>query len=200
MIRTRPAPVELRLPTPARLRVSPEMFWKICRLNPDLRLERTSQGRMIVMGPATMALGGQNAKLTMRLGIWTEANGTGKAFDSSTGYTLPNGAVRAPDASWISQARLVLLPIAERNRFALICPDFVVELRSRSDRLNTLQRKMHEYREQGARLGWLLDPLSGRVEVYRPDQNVEVFDRPVSLSGEGVLPGFVLDLRGILFD
>ncbi len=190
----------IKLPRSAKLRVSPEMFWRLCGENRDLRLERTAKGTVIVMAPCGLATGGRNSKLTMRLGNWAEANGTGEAYDSSAGYTLPNGAVLGPDASWVSHARLELISLEERERFPRVCPDFVVELRSPSDRVKTLRRKMVEYLAQGVRLGWLLDPITGLAEVYRPGREAEVLNRPATLSGEDVLPGFVLDLRGILFD
>ena len=189
-----------RAPGRAAIRVSAETFWWLCCENRDLRLERTAAGRLIAMTPAGTDTGGRNLKLSGRLYNWSEATGLGEAFDSSTGFTLPNGAVRAPDASWVSHARLQLIPPADRARFAHVCPDFVAELRSPSDRLKTVRRKMAEYIAQGARLGWLIDPTRGVVEVYRPGREPEVLERPATLSGEDVLPGFVLELRGILGD
>ncbi len=193
-------PFVLELPRSARLHVSGEMFERICRENPDLRLERTAKGKLVVMAPAGSESGGTNADLVVSIGIWTRADGTGKIFESSAGFTLPNGAICAPDVAWIKLDRYLPIPLEQRRRLAPICPDFVVELRSPSDRLKALQRKMRQYVSQGVRLGWLLDPFTGRVEIYRPGREVEVLDRPASLSGEDVLPGFVLDLRGILFD
>ena len=175
-------------------------FTRLCGANPDLRLERTADGALIVMSPAGTDSGGRGALITIRLGVWSEADGRGKVFDSSTGYTLPNGAIRAPDASWVLRERWAALTPKEKRRFAPICPDFVVELRSPSDRLADVHAKMAEYLEQGARLGWLIDPLRRRVMVYRPDRPVEVLEKPDTLSGGDVLPGFVLDLREILTD
>ena len=152
------------------------------------------------MAPAGSESGWRNGKLTMRLGIWAEGDGTGEFFDSSTGYTLPNGAVRSPDASWIIRQRWSAIPGQDRKRFAPICPDFVVELTSPSDTLKDIREKMLEYLSQGVRLGWLLDPKHANVEIYRPGRPVEALNRPATLSGEDVLPGFVLDLEGILFD
>ena len=152
------------------------------------------------MAPAGSESGWRNGKLTMRLGAWAEADGTGEFFDSSTGYTLPNGAVRAPDASWIVRDRWLALPLLARKRFAPICPDFVVEITSPSDTLKIAREKMLEYLDQGVRLGWLLDPEHALVEIYRSGRPVETLNRPAALSGEDVLPGFVLDLKGILFD
>ncbi len=183
-----------------KLQVSAALFWRICRENPDLRLERTAQGKLIVMSPAGLGSSGRNMKLCARLNNWTEANGTGVAYDSSAGYRLPNGAIRGPDASWVSQARLTLIPLEDRERLPRVSPEFVAEIRSPSDRLKSLQRKMREYIAQGVRLGWLIDPFSGQVEIHRADGEPEVLQSPATLSGEGVLPGFVLDLRGILFE
>lgn len=193
-------PFVLELPRSARLQVSAEMFERICRENPDLRLERTAKGKLIVMAPAGSESGGTNADLVISLGIWTRADGTGKVFESSAGFTLPNGAICAPDVAWIKLDRYLAVSLEQRRRFAPICPDFVVELRSPSDKLKALRRKMRVYISQGVRLGWLLDPITGLVEIHRPEREVEVLRRPATLSGEDVLPGFVLDLRGILFD
>jgi Uma2 family endonuclease len=182
------------------LRASTKAFWKLCVANPLLRLERSANGDVIVMAPAGADSGRRNGKLTMRLGKWSEQNDTGEFFDSSTGYTLPNGRICSPDASWIVRERWSNLPLVKRKRFAPICPDFVVEIRSPSDQLEDLREKMSLYLDQGVRLGWLLDPGTGLAEIYRPGRPVETLDRPATLSGEEVLPGFVLDLQGILFD
>jgi len=190
----------LEVPRRSGLYASAESFWRLCAANRDLRLERTARGEVIVMAPAGSDSGWRNGKLTQRLGNWSDADGTGEFFDSSTGYTLPNDAVRSPDASWITRDRWLIVPPESRKKFAPICPDFVVELTSPSETIAMARKKMREYLEQGVRLGWLLDPSTGRVEVYRPGREVEALDRPAMLSGEGVLPGFVLDLKGILFD
>jgi Uma2 family endonuclease len=152
------------------------------------------------MAPAGADSGWRNGKLTQRLGNWSDANGTGEFFDSSTGYTLPNGAVRSPDASWIVRDRWLSIPPENRKRFAPVCPDFVVEITSPSDTLKDAREKMREYLAQGVRLGWLLHPESALVEIYRPGRPFESLRRPSTLSGEDVLPGFVLNLKGILFD
>ena len=193
-------PFVLRLPKAATLRVSPAMFERICAVNADLRLERTATGGLIVMAPAGSESGGSNFLLAGQLFVWIRNNPTGKGFDSSTGFTLPNGALRSPDVAWIAIDRWLAVPTADRQRYAPICPDFVVELRSPTDRLPAVRRKLREYIDQGARLGWLLDPIAGKVEIYRPGRDPEVLDRPASLAGEDVLPGFVLDLRDILGD
>jgi Uma2 family endonuclease len=193
--------VALALPPDARLYVSPRGFYRLCRANPELRLERTARGIVEAMPPAFGGTGARNAGLTARVVLWSWNDGTGVAFDSSAGFTLPNGAVRSPDASWIRNERWNALTEEQRNNsFSPICPDFVVELRSHSDRMKKLRKKMREYIAQGARLGWLLDPIRGTVEIYRPSRPVERFSKPATLSGEDVLPGFVLELKGILFD
>ena len=196
---SRPALV-VKIPAKVKLRISPEMFWKLCVANRDLRLERTARGRLIVMAPVGAESSGQNADLVTDVNVWARADATGKVFDSSAGFTLPNGAVRAPDVAWIRLDRWQAVPAETRKKFAPICPDFVAELRSPSDKLPALRRKLREYSEQGVRLGWLIDPIQQRAEIFRPGREVEMLDRPATLSGEDVLPGFVLDLRGILGD
>lgn len=189
----------LLVPLHSGLRVSMRDFNKLCQANPDLRLERTARGELVVMPPAGTESGGRNANLTAQLWFWAQADGTGVVFDSSTGFTLPNGALRSPDASWLAKDRWNELSAQEKKKFAHVCPDFLVELRSPSDPLRDIRLKMEEYVGQGARLGWLIDPESRTVEIYRPDRPVERLKSPATLSGEDVLPGFVLDLKGILY-
>ena len=179
------------------IELTDEQFFQLCQNNRDLRLERTAEGELIIMPPTGWKSGNQNSRLTQRLGNWTEADGTGLAFDSSTGFKLPNGANRSPDASWVRKERLEALN-PDPSRFLPMAPDFVVELRSATDNLKTVQQKMQEYLENGVRLGWLIDPQNQQVEVYRQGTDVEVLQSPISLSGEDVLPGFVLDLTQIL--
>ena len=179
------------------IELTDEQFFQLCQNNQDLRIERTAQGELIIMPLAGWGNGSWNARLTARLGNWTDANGAGVAFDSSTGYKLPNGANRSPDASWISRERLEALN-PDPTRFMPMAPDFAVELRSATDGLRATQRKMQEYLDCGVRLGWLIDPQNQQVEIYRVGQNVEVLKSPLSLSGEDILPGFVLELTGIL--
>jgi Uma2 family endonuclease len=179
------------------LHITDEQFFDLCAANDTLRLERTAQGEMIVMTPAGGETSNRNSSLTARLWLWNQHTGLGQVFDSSGGFKLPNGAERAPDASWVAQARWDALSAEERRRFPPLCPDFVVELRSPSDRLSDIQEKMQEYRDNGARLGWLIDPETQRVHIYRPGQSVEILDAPDTVSGEQVLPGFVLDLGDI---
>ena len=149
------------------------------------------------MPPTGGDTGSRNAEITMQLRLWAKRDGSGVAYDSSTGFRLPNTAVHAPDAAWMLRSRLARLSVEERRRFIPACPDFVLELRSPSDRLQDVQDKMAEYLANGARLGWLIDPDPRHVYVYRPDAPVERLENPETLSGDPVLPGFVLDLREI---
>jgi Uma2 family endonuclease len=176
-------------------KLTEEQFVHLCQENPDLRIELTAQGELVLMPPTGLESGWRNSRLIRRLDAWTEGDGTGIAFDSSTMFTLPNGAKHSPDASWIRGERWDALPVKEREGFGLICPDFVVELRSPTDRLPDLKEKLQEYIANGAQLGWLIDPLEKRVHIYRPDQSVEVLDDPSMVSGDPVLPGFVLAVR-----
>ena len=188
---------------PIVLKLSPlielteEQFAQFCELNRDLRIERAANGELEIMSPTKGLADNQNIKITTQLEIWTERNRTGVAFGSSMGYTLPNGAMRSPDASWVPKLRLAALAPEDKNRFIPICPDFVVELRSDTDRLNTLQAKMEEYMENGTRLGWLIDPRDRRVYIYRTGTEIEILEDPDSVSADPVLPGFTLKLREI---
>ena len=181
-----------------------EQFEQLCQANPDLKLERTEAGELIVMPPTGWGTGKRNTKITQRLANWADQDATGVAFDSSTGFKLPNKANRSPDAAWVRQERLDALN-PDPDKFLPLAPDFVVELRSATDELKLLQNKMQEYRENGVRLGWLIDPQTQSVEIYRQGQDVEVLrsleasakPSPITLSGEDILPGFVLDLRDI---
>ena len=175
--------------------VSDEQFKLLCQENPALRLELTAQKELVIMPPTGSKTGRRNSTFTQRLGNWAEVDGSGFVFDSSTLFTLPNGAKRSPDASWVKRERWEALTDAQQEGFAPLCPDFVVELRSRTDRLSDLQEKMQEYIDNGARLGWLIDPLEQRVYLYRPGQPIEVLDNPATASGDPVLPGFVLNAR-----
>jgi Uma2 family endonuclease len=180
--------------------VSDQVFARFCRDYPDLRIERTSSGKLIIMPPAATDSGHRNMLLSTRLGIWSQDTGLGVALDSSAGFTLSNSAIRSPDASWIAIDRWNELTPKEKRGFAHLCPDFVAELRSPTDSIRTVRAKMREYCSQGARLGWLINPDRGVVEIYRPNQRVKVLNGPRIVSGEDVLPGFTLDLKGILFD
>lgn len=176
--------------------LSHEQFWELSLTNRDARLELTAQGKLIVMPPTGWESGKRNMKIGSRLNVWSETDGTGVAFDSSTGFILPNGAVRSPDAAWVKQDRLDALN-PDPEKFLPLAPDFVIELRSASDSAKDIRNKMKEYRENGVRLGWFLNAKEKEVEIYRLGQDVEVLQLPVSLSGEDVLPGFVLELKEI---
>ncbi|MEO0375275.1 MAG: Uma2 family endonuclease [Cyanobacteria bacterium P01_A01_bin.17] len=175
-----------------------DAFYQLCGANPEVKFERSAQGELVVMPPTGGFSGNRNSKLTARLEMWADADGTGLAFDSSTMFKLPNGAYRSPDAAWIRLDRWKTLTIQEQESFPPICPDFVVELRSASDSLRPLQDKMQEYLENGIQLGWLLDPKNRMVEIYRSDQEKQIVQAPSQLTGESVLRGFTLSIAGIL--
>lgn len=187
-----PVPFKLNLKA---VQLSEEQFLRLCQENPELRLELTAQGELIIMPPTGFKTGRRNSRLTRYLDIWAERDGTGVACDSSTLFTLPNGAKRSPDASWVKQERFSVLTKDQQEGFLPLCPDFVIELRSPTDRLADLQDKMQEYVENGAQLGWLIDPFEKRVYIYCLRQSVEVLSDPEALSGDPVLPGFVLPVR-----
>jgi Uma2 family endonuclease len=174
--------------------MSDEQFFELCHLNRDLRLERTSQGDLVIMPPTGSETGRENFELTVLFGHWVHADGSGVGFDSSTGFTLPNGAKRSPDLAWVKRTRWEALTPEQRKVFAPLCPDFVLELRSPSDALEYVQAKMQEYLDNGARLGWLIDPIERKVYIYRPQAPVECLDNPQTISGDPVLPRFVLEL------
>ncbi len=179
------------------INLTDEEFFEFCQINRDLRIERTTNGELLIMSPTGSDTGNRNAKLIVQLGIWAERDGTGTYFDSSTGFTLPNGAERSPDAAWIKLERWNALTSEQKKKFAPICPDFVVELRSASDNLAPLKTKMEEYIKNGASLGFLIDRKNRDVYIYRPGVGVECLKNPATVSGESVLPGFVLDLSKI---
>ncbi|ESA34693.1 hypothetical protein N836_14840 [Leptolyngbya sp. Heron Island J] len=199
MVQAPSQPLLLQLPDEIALQVTREQFAALVAANRDLRLERTATGHLIVNPPTGGEIGHRNLSITGQLSVWFEANDTlGKAFDSSTGFALPNGANRSPDASWVRKERWEALTPEQREGFVPLCPDFVVELRSKTDSLKDLREKMQEYMENGSQLGWLIDPKNKRVEIYRPGQVVEILENPRKLSGEKILPGFVLTLKRIL--
>ena len=179
------------------IEMTDEQFVKFCADNGELRIELTAERELIIMPPAFPATGMKNSILTGQLYIWSKQDGTGVGFDSSAGFTFPNGAIRSPDTSWITRERWDALAEDELTKFAHIAPDFVAELRSHTDSLRTLQDKMAEYIGNGVRLGWLIDPSQRRVYVYRPGQDAETLEDPASVSGENVMPGFVLNLQDI---
>jgi len=179
------------------MKLTDEEFFQLCQSNKNLRLERTATGELIIMSPTGGETSNRNGRLTQQLFNWADADGTGVAFDSSGGFKLPSGADRSPDAAWVRLERWNSLTISEQQRFPHLCPDFIVELLSPSDSLPSTQSKMREYQDNGMRLGWLINRRTRQVEIYRPNQEVEVIDNPVTLSGETVLPGFVLNLAPI---
>ncbi len=194
-VKTECPPVVLHI-RPA-LDMDEEQFFEFCRINDELRIERTAEGDLEIMPPTGGETSDPNSEINMQLRVWAKRDGTGVAFDSSGGFVLPNDAMRSPDASWVRRERLTSLTAEQKQRFLPLCPDCVIELRSPSGPLATIEAKMREHVENGARLGWLIDPQERRVYVYRPDAEVEQLDGPPSVSGDPVLPGFVLDLRPI---
>ena len=181
-----------------RRKPSIEEFEKICRQNRDLRFEMNREGEISAIPPAYSDTSERNADIVFQLKFWAKKNKTGKVYESSGGFILPNGAVRSPDASWILKERLERLSEKQRQGFINICPDFVIELRSTSDSLTKLKAKMTEYMENGASLGWLIDPSKGKVYIYRQNRDVEILEKPKTLSGENLLKGFKLNLSEIL--
>ena len=179
------------------LDLSDDQLLALCEINAEVRIERNAKGELLLMSPTGFETGSRNNEIARQLGNWARGDGTGVACDSSTGFRLPNGAMRAPDASWIAHTRLAAIPAEERAKLLPLCPDFVIELRSPSDMLRDVQDKMEEYLANGARLGWLIDPKPRHLYVYRPEAPVERLESPAAISADPVLPGFVLDLREI---
>ncbi len=191
------------LNVPPAVALTDEQFYQLCVANEQWKLELTAEGELIIMPPTGGESGIRNSDINLQLGLWNRQTRLGKVFDSSTEFRLPNGAKRSPDASWVILQRWEGLSREEKKRFPPLCPDFVVELRSETDSLEQLRSKMREYRANGAHLGWLIDPRTPLVEIYRPNREVETlnfsFDQaPPTLSGESILPGFILDLTVIL--
>jgi Uma2 family endonuclease len=188
-------PVVLKL-KPA-INLTDDQLFELCQLNRDWRIEYTAQGELIVMPPTGGEASNRNAELTYQVQAWTRRDQAGVAFDSSGGFKLPNGATRSPDAAWVRRSRLAGLTREQKQKFLPLCPDFVIELRSPTDNLQAVLDKMQEYLDNGAQLGWLLDPVTRRVHVYVPQRPPEILDAPNTLSPDPLLPGFVLDLRKI---
>lgn len=195
LIQTETMPLTVALPAIAPM--THEEFYAFCAANRDLRIERTSTGEVVIMPPAFANTGNRNFNVAAQLWIWTEQDGTGLGFDSSAGFTLPNGAIRAPDAAWIKADRWNALTEAEKASFAPICPDFVIELRSTSDTLKGLQAKMDEYIANGVSLGWLIDPQNRVVYIYRPNQPLQTLENPEQVNGDPELPGFSLPMAKV---
>ncbi len=178
-------------------KLSDERFYEFCQQNPDVQIEQNAKGEIIIMPPTGAETGERNAEITYQLKAWAKKDKQGKIYDSSTGFKLPNGAKRSPDASWILKTRLEKFTAKQLQKFLPLCPDFVLELSSASDSLKDLQEKMDEYMRNGARLGWLLDSKNKRVFVYRLNEETEILKNPEFVSGESVLEKFKLDLREI---
>jgi Uma2 family endonuclease len=176
------------------IRLTDEQFYNLCMANKDVSLELNAQGELIIVPPVGGESGRSEADLIMRVGNWNYQSKLGMVFSSSTIFRLPNGAKRSPDVAWIKLARWERLTEEEREKFPPLTPDFIIELRSKTDRLKTLQEKMQEYIDNGLRLGWLINPQDKQVEIYRLGKPVEIVQFPILLSGEDVLPGFELQL------
>ncbi|NJO75724.1 MAG: Uma2 family endonuclease [Leptolyngbyaceae cyanobacterium RM1_406_9] len=192
----------LTLHIPPAVALTDEQFYQLCVANDEWRLEMTAEGELLIMPPTGGESGIRNSSLTAQLYNWNQQTQLGVVFDSSTVFRLPNGAKRSPDVSWVLKQRWEALPRYQRRRFPPLCPDFVIELRSESDTLESLRSKMQDYFTNGIRLGWLIDPQTPLIEIYRPNQEPEqLILTPASLltlSGESVLPGFVLELASVL--
>lgn len=171
-----------------------DQFYHLCQVNQEWQLERTAKGELVIMPPVGGLSGNREADLITEVNIWNRQTKLGKVFSSSTIFRLPNGGDRSPDVAWVKLERWKALTEEEQEKFPPICPDFVIELRSRTDALKPLQEKMQEYLNSGLLLGWLINPQQQQVEIYRPNQDVEIVQFPIKLFGEDVLPGFVLDL------
>ena len=183
--------------SPPLRKLTDDEFFDFCMANKDLRIELTSAGDLIIMPPTGGKTGKRNSQLNASLVVWADKDGVGVCFDSSTVFSLPNGAKRSPDLSWVRNEMWEALTELEQEKFPPLCPDFVAELHSRTDSVKLLRAKMEEYITNGAQLGWLIDPLERKVHVYRPQAAVEVLDDPETVSGEPLLPGFTLDVRAL---
>jgi Uma2 family endonuclease len=181
---------------PAR-QMSEQEFFAFCEANPDLKIERTTEGEILIMPPAGWESSNRNTDLLQQLQVWTKRDGRGKAFDSNTLFMLPSGAGLSPDAAWIARSRLATLTKEQKQKFGALCPDFVVELRSPSDRLSALQAKMREWIDNGAQLAWLIDPESRTIHIYRPGKRTERLVNVARVAGEGPVAGFVLEMADI---
>ena len=174
--------------------LSDEQFYQLCQINENWRLEQTAKGELLIMPPVGAISGNRESEFNADVVIWNRQTKLGKVFSSSTIFTLPKGGKRSPDVAWIANERWESLTLEEQEKFSRICPDFVIELRSRTDSLSLLQEKMQEYLNSGLRLGWLINPQNQQVEIHRQNQPIEIVELPTTLSGENVLPGFILEL------
>ncbi|MEC4816033.1 MAG: Uma2 family endonuclease [Scytonema sp. PMC 1069.18] len=179
------------------IKLTDNQFYQLCRQNPDIKFERNVKGELIIMPPTGGGTGKRNASIIADFVVWNRQTKLGEVFDSSTCFKLPNGADRSPDVAWIKKERWDALTPEQQEKFPPLAPDFVLELMSPTDTLKETQSKMTEYISNGVRLGWLINRRNRTVEIYRPGQEVEVLESPTQLSGEDVLPGFVLDLQMI---
>lgn len=179
------------------IELTDDQLFELCQINQELWIERTAEGDLVIMPPEGWETSTRSVSLVALLTQWAWQDGTGVTSGSSGGFILPNGAMRAPDAAWVRRSRLAALTAEQKQKYLPLCPDFVVELRSPSDRLSPVQAKMQEYLDNGAQLGWLIDPTSRTVYVYRPNLPIERLDNPATISGDPVLPGFVLDLQRV---
>ena len=204
MTTAKPAEIETGVTLPYRLvlniralEMTEDQLLQLCSDNGDLRIELTANRELIIMPPNGLEGSWQEGELYLQVGNWAKQDGTGRAFGPNAGYTLPNGAVRAPDVSWMPLSRWESMRREDQTKFGHTFPDFAIELRSPSDSLREVQDKMLEYMENGVRLGFLIDPQNRRVHVYRPGQPMEILEEPANVSADPVLPGFVLDLSAI---
>jgi Uma2 family endonuclease len=179
------------------IKLTSEEFYQLSQDNPDLKLERNAAGELIIMPPTGGETGKRNVNLILQIAQWNEQNQLGEVFDSSTGFTLPNKADRSPDVSWVEKSRWNALTKEQKEKFIPLCPDFVIEILSPSDRLPKVQEKMQEYLDNGCRLGLLINRKQQELEIYRPDQKVEILPAPQTFAAEDVLPGFILNLQKI---
>lgn len=179
------------------LKMTDEQFFEFCQANRDVRIERSAGGEIIIMPPTGWETGNRNAEITTQLSNWAKKDGRGKSADSSAGYKMPDGSIVSPDASWISNEKLEMVSPDKRRKFLPLAPDFVVELRSESDSLSKLKEKMREYIAGGVSLGWLIDPTERKVYIYYPKKEVEILEKPMAISGEPLLPEFLLNLKEI---
>jgi Uma2 family endonuclease len=193
---TQPEPPVILHLRPA-VELTDDDFFALCAINRDLQLERTAEGDIIIMPPTGFATGCRNLDINKQFGIWAERDGRGVAVGSSTGFKLPNGAERSPDEGWVLRSRLAMLTSEQKQKFLPLAPDFVIELKSPTDRLTDVLAKMDEYIANGVRLGWLINPETRRVHIYRPGKAIEILEAPTEVPGEPELSGFVLDLREI---
>lgn len=189
--------IAVNIPTNIALSITHEQFVQLALANRELQLELTATGKLIIMPPTGGETGKRNAEIEGQLWLWNRQRNNGIVFNSSTGFLLPNGSIRSPDAAWVRLDKWQALAPEQRENFLPLCPDFVVELRSKNDNMPKLRDKMKEYLDNGVCLGWLIDSKNKKVEIYRLGKQVEVLENPASLSGEEVLPGFILDLTEV---